>query len=71
MKAVMRMNIMSIDTVGTTATARDNTLALAMAYVPMQCLKTIYSPQTALLRGTLFPELDKPFTGRKGGTTYG
>ena len=46
-------------------------LALAMAYVPMQCLKNAYSLETALLSGTLFPELDKPFTGVRGGCACG
>ena len=42
-------------------------LALAMAYVPMQCLKNAYSLEMALMAGTLFPELDKPFLAVKGG----
>lgn len=42
-------------------------LALAMTYVPMQCLKNLYAPEKALLAGVLFPELDKPFLGAKGG----
>ena len=42
-------------------------LALAMAYVPMQCLKNAYSLEQALMEGTLFPELNKPFMGCKGG----
>lgn len=46
-------------------------LALAMAYVPMQCLKNAYSLEQALMAGTLFPELDKPFTGVRGGCTCG
>lgn len=46
-------------------------LALAMAYVPMQCLKNAYSLEDALYAGTLFPELDKPFTGVKGGCACG
>ena len=33
----------------------------AMAYVPMQKIGKRYSDETALLRGTLFPELDLPF----------
>lgn len=46
--------------------------ALAMAYVPMQQLNTIYSPEAALLNGTLYPELDKPFCGKvvMGGARY-
>lgn len=46
-------------------------LALAMAYVPMQCLKNAYSLEQALMAGTLFPELDKPFTGVRGGCACG
>ena len=42
-------------------------LALAMAYVPMQCLKNAYSLEQALMEGTLFPELNKPFMAAKGG----
>ena len=35
----------------------------AMAYVPWQRLDEMYTPETALDRGTLSPELDKPFMG--------
>ena len=45
--------------------------ALAMAYVPMQCLKNAYSLEKALMAGTLFPELDKPFQAAKGGCNDG
>ena len=38
-----------------------------MAYVPWQYFDRSYEPQHALKTGTIFPELDKPFTGRKGG----
>jgi len=38
----------------------------AMAYVPFQQFQTVYSPEKALSSGTLFPELDKPFYGRRG-----
>lgn len=50
--------------------AKEN-LALAMAYVPMQCLKNAYCLEEALFNGTLFPELNKPFTGMKGGCSCG
>ena len=43
-----------------------DTLPLAMAYVPMQKWKNVYANDVALNRGTLFPELDLPFTGRGG-----
>ena len=36
-------------------------MPLAMAYVPMQKWKTVYSNDVALNRGTIFPELDLPF----------
>ena len=38
-------------------------LPLAMAYVPMQSWREIYECDKALMRGTLFCELDKPFRG--------
>lgn len=49
----------------------NQSLALAMAYVPMQCLKNAYSLEKALMAGTLFPELDKPFQAAKGGCNDG
>lgn len=33
---------------------------LAMVYAPMQCFRILYSHSDALMRGTLFEELDKP-----------
>ena len=51
--------------------SNNQNLALAMAYVPMQCLKNAYCLEEALRNGTLFPELDKPFTGVKGGCACG
>lgn len=38
---------------------------LAIAYVPMQRFRDLYDNTSALNRGTLFKELDKPFDGRK------
>ena len=35
-------------------------LQLAMVYAPHQCFRMMYSPEKALVRGTLFEELDKP-----------
>lgn len=40
---------------------------VAMAYVPFQQYGTVYQPEQALASGTLFPDLDKPFYGKKGG----
>jgi hypothetical protein len=34
---------------------------LAHAYVPFQCLMCLYPPETGLERGTIFPELDRPY----------
>lgn len=34
-----------------------------MAYVPWQQFTKTYDPNRALRVGTIFPELDKPFTG--------
>ena len=34
-----------------------------MAYVPSQQFTKTYDPNRALRAGTIFPELDKPFTG--------
>ncbi len=42
---------------------------VAMAYVPWQKLQDVYEPEAALTFGTLFPELNKPFTvgGKRDG----
>ena len=39
---------------------------LAMAYVPMQVWRNLYSARDALAQGTLFSELNLPFLGREG-----
>jgi len=41
-------------------------MVVAMAYVPFQQFSKVYTPEQALDAGTLFPELDKPFYGRRG-----
>lgn len=33
---------------------------LAMVYSPVQPFQALYSPEEALMRGTVFAELDKP-----------
>ena len=39
--------------------------SVTMAYVPFQQQPVIYDEEkTALCEGTLFPELNKPFTGK-------
>jgi len=39
--------------------------ALAIAYIRWQQLQDVYEPEVALCHGTLFPELNKPFYGRR------
>lgn len=39
-------------------------VALAMAYVPFQQYGDLYDETRALEAGTLFADLDKPFTGK-------
>ena len=39
----------------------DGGLPLAFPYVPMQRFEKRYSDEDAIIRGTLFPELDLPF----------
>lgn len=38
---------------------------LAMAYVPYQTFNTVYEADTALDRGTLFPELNLPLASEE------
>lgn len=37
---------------------------LAMAYVPWQKFGRVFSEEDGFNTGTLFPDLDKPFTGK-------
>lgn len=39
---------------------------LAMAYVPWQYFGQTYDLPKALSAGTIFPELNKPFSGKRG-----
>ena len=48
---------------GTELRRRKDARPLAMAYVRKQSWRRIYKPDVALTRGTLFNELDKPFSG--------
>ena len=39
---------------------------IAMAYVPWQHMENVYENlKEAFMIGTIFPELNKPFTGRR------
>lgn len=40
---------------------------VTMAYVPFQTDSSVYATEQALLMGTLFPVLNKPFTGVNAG----
>ena len=62
MKRTVRTATMPSKDFGAT---RLDDLPVAMAYVPMQKLGEKYTEDTALKNGTLFPELDKPFLGRR------
>jgi hypothetical protein len=42
-----------------------NQMPIAMAYVPWQKWQDLYEAPKALMRGTIFAQLDKPFTGRQ------
>ncbi len=37
-------------------------MTVTMAYVPYQNADKLYSPEHAIQMGTIFPELNKPFT---------
>lgn len=41
-------------------------MSIAMAYVPWQHWRSTYEPDKALMIGTIFPELNKPFYGKRG-----
>lgn len=41
-------------------------MPLAIAYVPWQHWNQTYQLDKALKVGTIFPELDKPFLGKRG-----
>jgi len=50
-------------TMNTDAAHRGSDKPLAMAYVPRQHFREVYECDKALMRGTIFCELDKPFRG--------
>ena len=54
-----RTNYYSMDVLGQ--------FPIAMAYVPWQRFGQTYDLSKALCAGTIFPELDKPFCGKRGG----
>ena len=40
---------------------------LAEAYVPYQVMQKVYEPMTGLMKGTIFPELYRPYVKMKKG----
>lgn len=44
---------------------KPNEKELARVYIPFQTLNKIYEPIEALRRGTLFPELYKPYESKR------
>ncbi|MDD7113763.1 MAG: spore coat associated protein CotJA [Lachnospiraceae bacterium] len=44
-----------------------DSLPLAMAYVPWQTWGNLYKPEEGLKQGTIFKDLNLPFTGRRCG----
>ena len=43
----------------------DDNRLLAMAFVEKQQWDDVYDAKTGLCRGTMFPDLDKPFLGKE------
>ncbi len=54
---------------------KGNEYRLARAYVPFQIMNQVFSPDEALRKGTLFPELYMPYRSQSekdyGGDYYG
>jgi len=46
-----------------------NEVSLAMVYSPFEPFEDLFEPGLALLKGTIFPTLDKPFFGTCDGNT--
>lgn len=44
---------------------------LAQAYVPFQELRELWCPKEGLDKGTIFPELFRPYCKKKGKRRYG
>ena len=42
-------------------------MVLAMAYIPVQQFDTLFEIEEGFARGTIYPELDKPFVGGGSG----
>lgn len=61
---IKKNNDFTVTDVNLNADCRDfgrTVFPYAMAYVPIQKMTSVYPEATALERGTLYPELDKPF----------
>ncbi|MBQ8697369.1 MAG: spore coat associated protein CotJA [Clostridia bacterium] len=42
-----------------------NVTSLAMVYAPEQCFENLYDMTSALMAGTIFKSLNKPFSGKR------
>lgn len=62
--AVARLSKMEHPDPNCVATALPANPQVTMAYVPFQLDKAAYTPEKALMEGTLFTNLNKPFYGR-------
>lgn len=58
-----------VDTDNTVGSHTCNDMVLAMAYIPVQRFNTLFEIEEGFARGTVFPELEKPFMG--GGCSCG
>ncbi len=65
MNSSYTMNPFSGNCSGMPSLSSGHNFEIAMAYVPWQQPGTLYDADKGLSRGTLFPELDKPFLGRR------
>lgn len=65
MKGMESIMIDNLNNAGDISIFTNQPVSLAMAYVPMQTWGRTYEPAVGLMRGTIFPELDKPFLGEE------
>ena len=63
--SVPAMDRCTVQVPETTPSCKDD-MVLAMAYVPWQEWKNLYSAEKAFCKGTIFEDLDKPFSGKGG-----
>lgn len=57
---------LDMDVNSTASSETNNKFPIAMAYVPWQNWDKVYDPEAALKVGTIFPDLYKPYYGKRG-----